>query len=141
MDNDSIKKNLLKIRLDRKLSQEEMADILGIARNTYRNIEKGKTRLLSETVMKVAEWAGMTPEEVTLGYTPSETESARLRDIRESYNYRVKSITEEYEARLDALRKENGLLKELLKEKDDNIRNLKSLVALLEKRAEDGKND
>lgn len=141
MDNDSIKKNLLKIRLDRKLSQEEMADILGIARNTYRNIEKGKTRLLSETVMKVAEWAGMTPEEVTLGYTPSETEGARLRDIRESYNYRVKSITEEYEARLDALRKENGLLKELLKEKDDNIRNLKSLVALLEKRAEDGKND
>ena len=141
MDNDSIKKNLLKIRLEHNLSQEEMADILGVARNTYRNIEKGGTRLLSETIMKVAAWAGITPEEVALGYAPVETGSTKLKDARERFNYKVKALTEDYEARLDALRQENALLKDLIKEKDDNIRTLKSLVALLENKKEDEKND
>lgn len=141
MDNDSIKKNLLKIRLEHNMSQEEMADILGVARNTYRNIEKGGTRLLSETVMKVAAWAGITPEEVALGYAPVETGSTKLKDARERFNYKVKVLTEDYEARLDALRQENALLKDLIKEKNDNIRTLKSLVALLENKKEDEKND
>ena len=141
MDNESIKRNLLKIRLEHNLSQEAMADVLGIARNTYRNIEKGKTKLLSDTVMKVAEWAGITPEEVTLGYSPSESRDVRLKDARDNYNNRVKTLVDEYEARLDTLTEENRLLKELVKEKDDNIRNLKSMVALLENRKEDKKND
>ena len=141
MDNDSIKRNLLKIRLEHNLSQEEMADILGIARNTYRNIEKGKTRLINETVIKVAAWAGITPEEVVLGYTPSEAGSAKLKDARERFNYKVKALTEDYEARLEKLRQENALLKDLINEKNDTIRTLKSLVALLENRKEDEKND
>ena len=141
MDNESIKQNILKIRLEHNLSQEEMADILGVARNTYRNIEKGKTKMISDTVMKLAEWAGKTPEEVTLGYYPSEPGSARLRDAREHFNNRVKALTEEYETKMDALTKEIQLLKDLVKEKDDNIRTLKSMVALLEKKQEDDKID
>jgi len=141
MDNESIKQNILKIRLEHNLSQEEMADILGVARNTYRNIEKGKTRMISDTVIKLAEWAGKTPEEVTLGYYPSEPGSARLKDAREQFNNRVKALTDEYEMKVDALMKEILLLKDLVKEKDDNIRTLKSMVALLENRKEDEKND
>ena len=140
MDNESIKKNLMKIRLEHNLSQEEMADVLGVARNTYRNIEKGKTRLLSDTVMKVAEWAGKTPEEVTLGYVPSEAGSVSRKDARELFNYRIKTVTDDYEVRLGALLKENALLKDLVNEKDNTIRALKSMVALLEKRQEDEKN-
>ena len=68
MNNDTVKKNLENIRISNNLSQGEMAFALGIARNTYRNIEKGSTRLISDTVMKVAEWAGMTPEELYKGY-------------------------------------------------------------------------
>lgn len=141
MDNDSIKRNLLKLRQEHDLSQEEMADILGIARNTYRNIEKGGTKLISDTVKKVADWAGITPEEVVLGYYPSEKNSARLRDAREQFNTRVKAVTDDYEMKLDRLRGENDLLKDLIREKDDNIRTLKSMVALLEKRLEDNKID
>jgi len=141
MDNNSIKQNLLKIRLEHNLSQGEMADVLGIARNTYRNIEKGDTKLISDTVLKVAGWAGITPEELVLGYSPVEKNVNRLRDAREQYNSRIKDITDEYEARLERLRYENTLLKDLIKEKDDNIRTLKSLSALLEKRLEDNKID
>lgn len=141
MDNESIKHNIMKIRLEHNLSQVEMADILGVARNTYRNIEKGKTRLLSDTVIKVAEWAGKTPEEVTLGFYPTEPGSDSLRDARERYNNQVKNLSDEYEARVESLTKEILLLKDLVKEKDDNIRNLKTIVALLEKKQEDDKID
>jgi len=140
MDNNSIKKNLLKVRLDHNLSQADMADILGVARNTYRNIEKGSTRLISDTVQKVAEWAGMTPEELVLGYTPSEKGNQKLTDVRERYNSRIKTLTEDYESQLERLRNENSLLKEIIREKDDNVRTLKSMVALLEKKTEDDKN-
>ena len=141
MDNESIKKNLMKIRLEHNMSQEEMADVLGVARNTYRNIEKGKTRLLSDTVMKVAEWAGKTPEEVALGFFPSEPGSASLKDARERYNNQVKTLSDQYEAKVEVLTKEIILLKDLVKEKDDNIRSLKTIVALLQNRKEDEKND
>jgi transcriptional regulator with XRE-family HTH domain len=141
MDNESIKKNIMKLRLEHDLSQTKMADALGIARNSYRNVEKGKTRMISDTVMKIAAWAGITPEEVVLGYMPSEAGSAMLKDAREQFNNRVKGLVDEYEAKLEALRKENSLLEERIQDKEDNIRNLKSLVALLQKGKEEDKND
>lgn len=136
MNNDTVKKNLENIRLNKKLSQEEMANVLGVARNTYRNIEKGRTKLISDTVMKVAEWAEITPEEVVLGYVPVDDKDSVLKETRERLNDRIKGLTEEYEARLERQRTEIEFLRELNKEKDDNIRSLKSWVAILEKKAE-----
>jgi transcriptional regulator with XRE-family HTH domain len=118
-----------------------MADVLGIARNTYRNIEKGSTKLISDNVMKIAGWAGITPEELVLGYAPEKKSVNRLKDAREQFNNRIKDLTDDYEARLERLRYENSLLRDLLKEKDDNIRTLKAMTALLEKRLEDNKID
>lgn len=141
MDNESVKKNIMNLRLERSLTQRQMAEELGMARNTYRSIEKGKTQMISETVMKVAEWAGVTPEEIVLGYLPSESGSIQLKEARERFNKRVNEITEEYEARIAGLMKEIRMLNDLLKEKDDNIRNLKSIVALIEKGQEQRKND
>jgi len=137
MDNDSIKQNLERIRLEHGLSQKEMAKAIGVVRNTYRNIEKGSTHLISDTLMKVAEWAGITPEELVLGYEPSEDGSAKLKDAREEFNRRTKELTDGYEARLEALRKENSLLRDAVKDKDDYIRSLKSIIAVLEKRQEE----
>lgn len=136
MNNDTVKKNLENIRLNKKLSQEEMANVLGVARNTYRNIEKGRTKLISDTVMKVAEWAEITPEEVVLGYVPLDEKDSVLKETRERLNERIRVLTEEYEAKLERQRTEIDLLRELIKEKDDNIRTLKSWVAILEKKAE-----
>lgn len=141
MDNHSIKKNLLKLRQEHNLSQAQMADALGIVRNTYRSIEKGGTKLISDTVIKVADWAGITPEEVVLGYYPSEKNSTKLKDARDEFNNRVKALTDDYEQKLERQRNEISLLKDLIREKDDNIRTLKSIKALLEKRLEDNKID
>ena len=141
MDNDSIKQNLQRIRLEQNMSQGQMADALGIARNTYRKIEKGRTRLISDTILKVADVIGITPEEVVLGYAPSEETSGMLKEAREQFNLRIKDLTDDYELKLECLRAEISLLKDLIREKDDNLRTQKSIVALLEKRLEDNKID
>lgn len=141
MDNESIKKNIMMLRLERDLSQIKMAEALGISRNSYRNVEKGKTRMISDTVLKVAEWAGLTPEEVVLGYKPSEAGSAMLKDAREQFNNRVKNLTDEYEEKLAVLRNENGMLKERIKDLEGYVQTLKSMTALLQKGREEDKND
>lgn len=141
MDNGTIKRNMESIRLSRSLSQEEMAEVLGIARNTYRNIEKGPTKLISETVLRFAEWAEITPEEVVLGYLPVEDKDSTLRDVREKCNERIRTLTEDYESRLEILREKNDSLTAVNRALEDNIRTLKSYIAILEKRAEEQKND
>lgn len=140
MDNNSIKQNILKIRLEHNLSQAGMADALGIARNTYRKLEKGRTRVISDYINVIADWAGITPEEVVLGDS-SNSGITMLREERERSNDRIRELTEGYEQQLERLRETIASRDALLREKDDNIRNLKSIIALLEKREEDDKND
>lgn len=140
MDNNSIKQNILKIRLEHNMSQTKMADALGIARNTYRKLEKGKTRVISDYIQVIADWAGITPEEVVLG-DPSASGVAMLREERERFNDRIRELTESYELQKASLRVEIDNLNRLVSEKEDNNRNLKSIIALLEKRKEDDKND
>ncbi len=133
MDNDSIKNNLFKLRLERNMSQREVAEALGISRNAYRGIEMGKTMLISEKVFMLAEWAGVTPEEIVLGFAPSKDSSRMLKDARERFNTRVKELVDEYENKLGDARKENEYLRERLKEKEDYIATLKSMLAFLQK--------
>ena len=133
MDNNSIKQNILKIRLEHNMSQTKMADALGIARNTYRKLEKGKTRVISDYIQVIA-------EEVVLG-DPSASGVAMLREERERFNDRIRELTESYESQKASLRAEIDNLNRLVSEKEDNNRNLKSIIALLEKRKEDDKND
>ncbi|MBO4757191.1 MAG: helix-turn-helix transcriptional regulator [Bacteroidales bacterium] len=140
MDNNSIKQNILRIRLEHNLSQAGMADALGIARNTYRKLEKGNTRVISDYIRVIADWAGITPEEVVLGDS-SDSGIAMLKEERERSNDRIRELTEGYEQQIESLREKIASRDELIREKDDNIRSLKSIIALLEKREEDDKND
>ena len=133
MDNDSIKNNVFKLRQERNMSQREVAEALGISRNAYRGIEMGKTMLISEKVFMLAEWAGVTPEEIVLGFAPSKDSSRMLKDARERFNTRVKELVDEYENKLGDARKENEFLKERLQEKEDYITTLKSMLAFLQK--------
>ena len=48
MDNDSIKVNIVRKRTEEGISQDEMARRLRISRNTYRSIEKGTAKVISE---------------------------------------------------------------------------------------------
>ena len=57
---------LRKMRVEAKLSQEQMADRMNIQQSKYNRLENGKTEIKHEQVSKIAEAVGKTYEE-TLG--------------------------------------------------------------------------
>ena len=80
MDNNSVKENIIRRRKGLKLSQQDMADKIGMSRTAYRNIEKGETKLLSENVARIAEALEMDAEELVLGYSYDSAQSKTLKD-------------------------------------------------------------
>ena len=70
MDNDSIKDNLYRLRKKLDMTQQQMADKIGISRNAYADLESGVTRILNEKIESVARLADVSVEELCLGYKP-----------------------------------------------------------------------
>lgn len=141
MDNSSVKKNVLDLRERLGYSQEEMAEHLKVSRNTYRNIEKGRTKLISPNVMKIAELANISVEELVLGYMPVKDKTIALQDERERWNAKLRSTRDELNAQIDALRNENEILRKALKLAEDSAQTKDNMIAMLEKQLNTDKND
>ena len=92
MDNNSIKENIRKFRFQSKLTQSDMADKLGIERNTYRNIESGQTVLIHRRLEDIARILGVSLPDILLGYDPKETMSGIMREDEVAYGERQKEI-------------------------------------------------
>lgn len=56
--------NIQRIRIEKRLSQAEMAERLGIAQNNYGKIERGITELTVQRLYKIAEILGSSPAEL-----------------------------------------------------------------------------
>ena len=120
MDNASIKENIFRIRIEKGLSQDEMARKLGVVRNTYRKIEKGDLKLISEHIAAIADVFGIFEEELVLGYKPA-GQTGELEDLRVDYDTRIARLTAAYENTIGKLRKE-------IESKDAEIRDLRSMI-------------
>ena len=120
MDNASIKENIFRIRIEKGLSQDEMARKLGVVRNTYRKIEKGDLKLISEHIAAIADVFGISEEELVLGYKPA-VQTGELEDLRVDYDTRIARLTAAYENTIGKLRKE-------IESKDAEIRDLRSMI-------------
>lgn len=89
MDNITIKENIRRARKKRNITQEEMADRLGISLTAYRDLEKGGTAVVHGKVIKMAELLDTSTEEIVLGYRPSQLESRTLEDVRAQYGSQI----------------------------------------------------
>ncbi len=67
VDNSSIKKNIYRFRKAKGLTQEEMASRIGTSVTHYRNIESGKTWLISPVVGKIADVLGIGEDAILTG--------------------------------------------------------------------------
>lgn len=138
MDNASIKENIYKKRNEEGISQDEMARRLGIVRNTYRKIERGPVRLLSEHIDGIAEVLGTTPEELVLGYKPIDG-SGMLDEIRMEYDSRTRKITEEYESAISGLKAELAAKENEIRDLRNTIEDKNEIISLLKRKyASDG---
>ena len=122
MDNTSIKENIRKIRKERKMTQEEMADMLGISITAYRDLERGSTSIMNGNVLRMAELLQTSTEELVLGYRPIQMPGKKLEEIQA-----------EYSERIDELEKENEFLKKLVKSLEETIATKTQIIEMLQK--------
>ena len=114
IDDKSIKGAIRRIREERDLSQEAFAQELGIDTSTYWRLEEGRTHIISPHVYRIAEYAGMTVEDLIFGKDVTGT-LEEARDIREQ----LEALKAFYE-------KEIG-------DRDEIIRNLNKYIKTLQK--------
>lgn len=123
MDNISIKNNIRKTRKARKITQEEMAHLLGISVTAYRDFEKGGTAIMNGNVTKVADLLETSTEELVLGYRPSQMEGAVLEDMRK-----------EYKGQIQVLERRISDLEKLVVSHEETISSKNEIIKMLKKR-------
>lgn len=114
MDERSLKKHLRRVREDLGMTQEEFAQELGIDASTYWRLEEGKTRLISQYLYKIADYAKMSVADLVAG-----------RD--------VESILEESADMREKLDSQREYYEQKLAERDATIANLNRLIESLQK--------
>lgn len=101
-DNGSIKDKIYETRRRKGISQEEMANKLGMSLNSYRKIERGPTLLVSRRIWEIAKTLGVTPEELVMD---DDFESGMsLPDIeRKTYENNIQSLKDEIAALMQCI--------------------------------------
>ena len=122
MDNASIKENIRRFRKERKMTQEEMADMLGISTTAYRDLERGSTSIVNGHVLRIAEIMNTSTEEIVLGYRPIQMPGKKLEEMQA-----------EYAERIDALEKEVEYLRKLVKSLEETIATKTQIIEMLQK--------
>ncbi len=62
-----LSKRLREIRLHKKLSQQQVADYIGVCRSTYTYYETGKTEPNLQTIVKLAQMYGVSTDLILTG--------------------------------------------------------------------------
>ena len=101
IDDSSIKHTIYFRRRMLGISQDEMASRLGIDRNTYGNLETGKTRIINRHMHAIAEQLGSSLEELLLGYQPVDPETI-MHEGDLTYDAKVQTLITGYETQLEA---------------------------------------
>ena len=134
MDNGSVKKNITAIRKKLGLTQQEMADKMGISRNAYRRIESGETALVNDYLLRIASILDMTADELVLGYAPLENDGT-LNELREKYLREGQEKERIYQEKISTLERtvqsqerRIALLEDLARTKDEIIAMLKKEI-------------
>lgn len=144
IDDNSIKHTIFLRRRMLGISQDEMASRLGLDRNTYGNLETGKTRMINRHLQAVAGQLGISLEELLLGYQPVDPESIKtLHEEDSAYEGKIQALVTGYEKqleadaiRIDQQRKRIVELEAALQDKTDLIAFQKEKIAEYQKNSE-----
>lgn len=130
MDEKTIKNNLSRNRKEAGLSQEVLAERLHMNRNTYRNIETGRTRIINRHMDKIAAELKMTVEELILGYRIGDPDSdPRWEDMRNEQKNRYQALLNSYEQKIDEDAQRLSLQDRRIEELKASLRDKTDLIA------------
>ncbi|KAF2516806.1 helix-turn-helix transcriptional regulator [Flavobacterium zhairuonense] len=108
-----MKNKLLKARLNRGLSQEEMADLIGMSQPNYCRREKGLKKISDLEWIKIAKELGVDKDDI---YEPDDniiiSKSVKDNNSSDNHYFKVPNFVMDH---IEFLKKENGELKEKIK--------------------------
>ena len=137
MDERSVKENLKRVRKGLKLTQQEMAERVGLSRNAYVSLESGPTRMLNESLERVAELAEMPVTELVTGYPTPVALQAELDAVRVGSERRIAEL----EALIAAREGEIAALKGHIESMKDTLRTKDEIISLLKKKSVSSQHD
>lgn len=137
MDERSVKENLKRVRKGMKLTQQEMAERVGLSRNAYVSLESGPTRMLNESLERVAELAEMPVTELVTGYPAPVALQAELDAVRVGSERRIAEL----EALIAAREGEIAALKGHIESMKDTLRTKDEIISLLKKKSVSSQHD
>ena len=120
MDNKTVKENIYRIRKEKKITQQQMAERLGMSRNSYRRIESGDTVLVNDHIVQIADLLEMSPDELLLGDSASDGRKI-LDEMRVGYAQEISDRNRT----ISSLEERIRLLEDLVRTKDEIISMLK----------------
>lgn len=137
MDEKSVKENLRRVRKGLNLTQQEMAERVGLSRNAYASLENGPTRILNDAVEKVAQIAEMPLTELVTGYPSPVQLKAELERVRSDSAHRIGEL----EALLAAREREIATLNDHIESIKDSLRTKDDIISLLKKKSVTSQHD
>ena len=92
--NGAIKQKIYEIRRSKGISQEKMANLISVALNSYRKLERGKTNLVNEKLWDIANALNVSIKELVL--EDDILTGSSLADMeRKRYEAKINSLEEE----------------------------------------------
>ena len=92
--NRAIKQKIYEIRRSKGISQEKMANLISVALNSYRKLERGKTNLVNEKLWDIANALNISVKELVL--EDDILTGTSLADMeRKRYQAKINSLEEE----------------------------------------------
>lgn len=126
MTDTQISINVAKAREAMHLTQEEMANVLGISRQAYGNLERGKTSLFNKQLPRIAEVCGISLDKLCMGYDTDINPQVLQEELKEKTQQLEYSEREREKMQV----KMEGM-EQMLHSQQEHIDSLKSLTNIL----------
>lgn len=123
--------NAVKLRKERRMTQEDVAREIGVSRISYSKLERGETRILNEGVEKLARLFDVSEDELLFGARKGADSGATALEEGD-----VPYGSAALQRQLVSMEREIALLKDLVGTLQETIESQREMIALLrEKKA------
>lgn len=126
MNEYSIRERIILARKRAGFTQEQLSTKLGISANSYRDLEKGKTRILNDKLTTLSRVLNVSLEELLFGnIVLNDTQNQELIAVIDNLKHEIEVLKGEYRLTVEELSGEIKQLKILLESKEKIIGILK----------------
>lgn len=133
MNSESVSRNVREYRIGHSMTQQQMADRLGITREAYSRIENGITKLISDYIFRISEILDVSPQDLIMG-EDAPSRDGLLMEARGEMEDRLIHMSNEYERKLEARDTEIASLRELCDTQKETIATQKEIISMLKRR-------